>query len=160
MRLREINPDCEINSINLKVTSPEVLEHLLETNNRVDYLVLSADKPIDIVLWASALCLKYKFKYLKCGYMCYQGLVGPLMGYHTKPYESVFESWADTISEQPEFVQTLNNAQLAPSMAATNGILANLAAWELIKDITGITPSVLTEKRILFNLKTMEMSYG
>jgi hypothetical protein len=44
--------------------------------------------------------------------------------------------------------------------APTNAILANIAAWELVKDITGIAPSVLTEKRILFNLKTMEMIYG
>ena len=159
-RLREINPDCDIQSINLKITSPEVLERILETNSKADYLVLAADKPVDLVLWASALCVKHRFKYIKCGYMCYQGLVGPLMGYHTRPYETVFESWADAISEQPEFVQTFNNAQQAPSMAATNGILANMAAWELIKDITEITPSAIIEKRILVNLKTMEVSYG
>ena len=159
-RLKELNPDCEIVSLHAEINSLDKFEILLQERKDVNYIVLSADKPVDLVLWASALCKKYSYKYIKCGYMAYQGLIGPLLGYHTKPYEEIFQSWADNIRSQKDLIRNHNEEHMAPSMAATNAILANIAAWELIKDITEIVPSVLNEKRMLFNLKTMEMSYG
>jgi len=159
-RLKEMNSSCEIVALQRGVSSQRGFEILLEECRDVNYVVLSADRPVDLVLWASMLCKKYLFKYIKCGYMAYQGLIGPLLGYHTKPYEEIFLSWANSIRSQKEHIQEHNENHIAPSMAPTNAILANIAAWELVKDITGIAPSVLTEKRILFNLKTMEMIYG
>lgn len=159
-RLKELNSQCEINVLNKEIHSKEEFEKLLNESGNPAYVILSADKPVDLVLWASALCIQYQFRYLKCGYMAYQGLIGPLLGYDTKPYEEIFKSWADDIRSQSELVKLHNKTHVAPSMAATNAILANIAAWELIKDISGIRTSVLVEQRILFNLKTMEMVYG
>lgn len=159
-RLKELNSGCEINFLHREISSIEIFENLLNECNDVNYIVLSADKPVDLVLWASSLCKKYRFKYIKCGYMAYQGLIGPLLDYDTKPYEEVFKSWAEDIRSQNELIKAHNEKHIAPSMAATNAILANIAALELIKDMTGICKSSLLEQRILFNLKTMEMVYG
>lgn len=159
-RLQELNSQCEINALNMEIHSNEEFEKLLNECGAPSYVVLSADKPVDLVLWASALCKKYHFKYVKCGYMAYQGLIGPLLGYDTKAYDEIFQSWATDIRSQNEQIKSQNEKHIAPSMAATNAILANIAAWELIKDMTGISKSVLVEKRLLFNLKTMEMVYG
>jgi hypothetical protein len=92
--------------------------------------------------------------------MAYQGLIGPLLGPETKRYEELFKSWSGEIDAQQEAVQRQNEQYIAPSMAASNAILSNIAALEMIKDITGTVPSVLLENRLLFNLKTMEMYYG
>ena len=82
------------------------------------------------------------------------------MGQNTKTYEALFQSWAEEINSQNTVIQQQNDLYIAPSMAASNAILANIAALEMIKDATEICPSVLLEKRLLFNLKTMEMYYG
>ena len=159
-RLKAINQQCIINAIEKEIHSLQAFEKLLKSIDKIDYVVLSADKPVDMVLWASALCKPYKFKYLKCGYMAYQGLIGPLLGYNTKPYDEIYQSWAVDIQSQDALIHAQNEKHIAPSMAATNAILANIATWELLKDITGICESVLIEQRILFNLKTMEMRFG
>lgn len=159
-RLNELNSQCTVETLNLALHSKNEFEKLLLQIGDIDYVVLSADKPMDLVLWASELCKPYRFKYIKCGYMAYQGLIGPLLGYDTKHYEEIFESWSGDIDNQDALLKTHNENHIAPSMAASNAILANIAAWELIKDITGVSKSVLIEQRILFNLKTMEMTYG
>jgi len=159
-RLRELNASVEINCYEKEITGPDSLNELLEASGNPQYLVLSADKPVELVLWASALCKKHGFKYIKCGYMTYQGLIGPLLGPDTKKYEELFKSWAANINSQDTEIRQHNNSHIAASMAATNAVLANIAAFEMIKDITGIVPSVLTEKRLLLNFKTMELTHG
>lgn len=158
--LNSLNSTIELKGIETKVHSQEELDILINDNGPVNYLVLSADHPPHLVLWASALCQKHQFKYVKCGYMAYQGLVGPLLGPQTKRYEELFESWKTVIESQPKHFKSHNDSYIAPSMAATNAILANIAALEIIKDITGIASSALTEKRLLVDLKTIEISFG
>lgn len=158
-RLRQMNSACTITAEHFQASSQEMLEQLIQKSGKVDYLVLSSDKPVDIVLWASALCQQYQFKYIKCGYMAHQGLIGPLLGPKTKKYEALFQSWAGEIKAQDPRIQHQNDQYTAPSMAASNAILANIAALEMIKDATELIPSVLLERRLLFNMKTMEMHY-
>ncbi|MBK8874443.1 MAG: ThiF family adenylyltransferase [Bacteroidetes bacterium] len=158
--LGSLNNTIQLKGIETKVSSQSELDKLLEANGPVNYLVLSADHPPHLVLWASALCKKHQFQYVKCGYMAYQGLVGPLLGPQTKSYEELFESWKPMIEAQPQHFKAYNDSYIAPSMAATNAILANIAALEIIKDITGIAASALKEKRLLVDLKTMEISFG
>lgn len=159
-RLQVLNPACNIQPYQYMVRTQLELAQLLEKVGQPDYLVLSADQPVELVLWASALCPQYRFKYIKCGYMAYQGLIGPLLGPDTRPYEALFQSWSETINAQSEPIRQQNEVQQAPSLAAGNAILANIAALELIKDMTEIIPSVLLENRLIFNMKTMEMYYG
>lgn len=159
-RLQQLNPDCRIAAQQQMVQSQQMLDELLLAVGPVDYLVLSADQPVDLVLWASALCPVHRFKYLKCGYMTYQGLIGPLLGPNTRPYEALFASWAENIARQPAVIQVQNAQYIAASLAAGNAILANIAALELLKDMTGVFPSVLLEKRLLLNMKTMALGFG
>ena len=158
--LKSLNSSIQIRGFETKIQSQEELEKLVAEKSPVHYLVLSADHPPHLVLWASALCKKHQFKYIKCGYMAHQGLVGPLLGPDTRQYEELFESWKPVIESQPMQFKLQNDNYIAPSMAATNAILANIAALELVKDITGITDSCLKEKRMLVNLKTMEVCFG
>lgn len=158
--LNSLNSTIKIKGIETKVNSQEELDILIEANGQVNYLVISADHPPYLVLWASALCQRHQYKYVKCGYMAYQGLVGPLLGPQTRRYEELFESWKPVIEAQPPHYKSHNDSYIAPSMAATNAILANIAALEIIKDITGIAPSAIKEKRLLVDLKTMEISFG
>jgi molybdopterin/thiamine biosynthesis adenylyltransferase len=159
-RLQVLNPECSIQPYQCMVRSQSELAHLIKEVGMPDYLVLSADQPVELVLWASALCPQYRFKYIKCGYMAYQGLIGPLLGPATRPYEALYQSWSETINAQSESIQLQNQIHQAPSLAAGNAILANIAALELIKDMTELIPSVLLENRLVFNLKTMELYYG
>ncbi|MBL0340804.1 MAG: ThiF family adenylyltransferase [Bacteroidetes bacterium] len=159
-RLMELNSKCTIVAIEKSIKSILDLEELVRESGPISYLVLAADQPPELVLWASSLCPKYNFKYIKCGYMSYQGLIGPLLGPKTKSYEQLFEHWGATINLQDQLIQQQNEKFIAPSMAASNAILSNIAALEMIKDISGIVPSCLIEKRLLFNLKTMELKFG
>ena len=159
-QLKALNSTIVVSGIETRIDSQEALENLLVQNGPVDYLALSADHPPHLVLWASALCRKHSFYYMKCGYMGHQGLIGPMLGPDTPLYEELFESWKPVIESQPERFRKQNEAFIAPSMAATNGILANIAALEIIKEITGITPSSLKGKRLLLNMKTLEMVFG
>ncbi len=45
-------------------------------------------------------------------------------------------------------------------MAASNAIMANIAALELIKHITGAGPLTLVEKRLLLDLNTYTTQFG
>lgn len=158
--LSTLNSTIELKGVETKIHSEEDLDKLITANGPINYLVLSADHPPHLVLWASALCKKHHFNYVKCGYMAYQGLVGPLLGPQTKRYEELFESWKPVIEAQPLHYKSHNDSYIAPSMAATNAILANIAALEIIKEITGITSSAIKEKRLLVDLKTMEITFG
>lgn len=159
-QLKSLNSTIIISGIETKIDSLDAFEKLVKERSPVNYVVLSADHPPHLVLWASALCRKHNFHYMKCGYMAHQGLIGPLLGPDTPLYEELFESWKPVIESQPDRFRKQNEAFIAPSMAATNGILANIAALEMIKDITGIAPSCLKAQRLLLNMKTMELTYG
>lgn len=159
-QLKSLNSTISVTGIETRIHSVEELEKIIIEAAPINYIVLSADHPPHLVLWASALCRKHSFHYMKCGYMGHQGLIGPLLGPDTPSYEELFESWKPVIESQPERFQKQNDAFIAPSMAATNGILANTAALEIIKEITGIGPSVLKGRRLLLNMKTLEMVFG
>lgn len=76
-RLLLTNPDCQIATYHEMVDSKQAFRSLIERLAPVDYLILSADQAVDLPLWASDLRKEFNFKAVKCGYMGYQGLIGP-----------------------------------------------------------------------------------
>lgn len=153
-------PETKIISINEKINSKKSFSSLVMRLKKVNYYILSADESPELVNWASDLCYEHKYYYLKCGYMNTQGLVGPLLGYTTKRYEELYQSWSDQINSQPVSIQKHNSTRIQPTCISTNAIIANIAVTEIIKNITGIAKPQILEKRMLFNMLTYEWQFG
>ncbi len=159
-RLRLTNPDCHFEAFREMIDSKAALRSLLERIAPVDYLILSADQAIQLPNWASDFRKEFNFKAVKCGYMGYQGLVGPIFGPETAGYEAMFESWAGLIERQDASVQSFNARHVAPASSASNAIFANIACLEVLKDISGTGHVNLLGRRLLFDLKTLETRWG
>jgi molybdopterin/thiamine biosynthesis adenylyltransferase len=160
LRLLQVNPDCRFEAYQEMIDSKPALRSLLERIAPVDYLILSADQAIELPNWASELRKEFDFKAVKCGYMGYQGLVGPIFGPETVGYEEMFKSWAGLIEQQDATVHAFNARHTAPSSSASNAILANIACLEVLKDISGTGHVNLMGRRLLFNLRTLESTWG
>lgn len=126
----------------------------------VRHVMLSADRPVQLVNWLCDARRNYDYHFIKCGYMNAQGLIGPLLGPDTCGYEALFTSWGGLIDAQPEPIKTFNDHAAAPSMAASNAIMSNIAAMELIKHITGIRPLTTLEQRLLLDLRDYTVHPG
>ena len=159
-RLQQLNPDCQPVPYVTAIDSPISLDALLRQLHPVDYLVLSADRYVELPNWASDLRFRYGFKAIKCGYMGYQGLIGPIFGPATGAYADMFESWAGLIEQQAPVVQNINDRHISATSSASNAILANIACLEILKDLAGTGSVQLLGRRLLFNLKTLEMKWG
>lgn len=159
-RLMLANPDCQIDTYQEMIASEQALRSLLERLSPVDYLILSADQAVELPLWASNLRKEFNFKAVKCGYMGYQGLIGPFFGPETPGYDELFQSWSGLIASQDETVKGYHARHAAPASSASNAIFANIACLEVLKDLSGTGHVNLMGKRLLFNLKTLEMRWG
>ncbi len=159
-RLLLTNPDCQIETYREMVSTKHAFRSLVERLAPVDYLILSADQAVELPLWASDLRKAFNFKAVKCGYMGYQGLIGPVFGPDTPGYDELFQPWAGLIASQDETVKGYHARQAAPASSASNAIFANIACLEVLKDLSGTGNVNLMGKRLLFNLKTLEMRWG
>ncbi len=159
-RLQLTNPDCKLFAYNEMINTQQALRSLLERIAPVDYLILSADQAVELPLWASDLRKEFNFKAVKCGYMGYLGLIGPFFGPATPGYSELFQSWAGLIASQDETVKGYHARHAAPASSASNAIFANIACLEVLKDLSGTGEVNLMGRRLLFNLKTLEMRWG
>ncbi len=126
----------------------------------VRHVVLSADTPVDLVDLLSDARIPFGYHFIKCGYMSTQGLIGPLLGPDTPGHADLFRSLAPLIDDQCEGIRAFNARGHAPTMAASNAIMANIATFELIKHITGTGTCNLLGKRLLLDLHTYLTTYG
>lgn len=158
--LLRISPACSINTVEAVVQSAGDWQRIMSPLNDVRHVVLSADKPVQLVEWLSDSRVEHAYHFIKCGYMTTQGLIGPLLGPDTKDYGELYRSWSPVIDEQPEHIKAFNARSIAPTMAASNAIMANVAALELIKHITGAGALTLLGKRLLLDLNTYSIQPG
>lgn len=158
--LLRIAPSCRVRTRETMVGSAEEWNQVIGTFPNVRYVVLSADGSVDLVNWISAARTQHDYSFIKCGYMNTQGLIGPLLGPDTKDYGELFSSWAPLISAQPQNIKDFNTRSMAPTMAASNAIMANIAALELIKLITGAGALQLVERRLVLDLDTYSLQEG
>lgn len=75
-------------------------------------------------------------------------------------YDELFHSWAGLIASQNDVVKGFHARHAAPASSASNAIFANIACLEVLKDLSGAGHVNLMGKRLLFNLKTLEMRWG
>lgn len=158
--LLRIAPHCDVRALRVHVRSAADWRQLIASHPEVRHVVLSADKPVQLVDWLSDARKDHDYHFIKCGYMSTQGLIGPLLGPDTRGYAELFASWGPLIDAQPASIQAFNATSAAPTMAASNAIMANIAAMELIKHITGIGASTLRERRLLLDLHTYHTTFG
>ncbi|MFN8352224.1 MAG: ThiF family adenylyltransferase [Flavobacteriales bacterium] len=155
-----IAPSCAVHVDRMMVRSAEDWRALIARYSEVRHVMLSADRPVQLVTWLSDARADGNYHFIKCGYMSAQGLIGPLLGPGSKGYEDLFDPWGNTIDGQPENIKALNDRAAAPTMAASNAIMANISALELIKHITGVGPLTLWEQRLLLDLRTYDIQPG
>ncbi|MEO8067224.1 MAG: ThiF family adenylyltransferase [Flavobacteriales bacterium] len=158
--LLRVAPGCGIAWRKAMVHGAEEWEKLIASFPGVRHVVISADKPVQLVNWISDARKRFNYHCIKCGYMATQGLIGPLLGPETKGYDELFSSWGPLIEAQSENIRTFNARSIAPTMAASNAIMANMAALELIKHITRAGTLTLVEKRMLLDLNTYSTQLG
>lgn len=155
-----IAPGCNVMVHKMFVSNAAAWNTLMNARPGVRHVVLSADKPVQLVNWISEARIGFNYHMIKCGYMNTQGLIGPLLGPDTRGYEELFSSWGQLIDAQPENIAAFNARSIAPTMAASNAIMANIAALELIKHITGAGSLNLREQRLLLDLNDYSTTFG
>lgn len=155
-----IAPGCKVIVHEMFVSTAAAWNALMNAQPGVRHIVLSADKPVQLVNWISEARIAFNYHVIKCGYMSTQGLIGPLLGPDTRSYEELFSSWGDLIDAQPENIAAFNARSIAPTMAASNAIMANIAALELIKHITRAGSLNLREQRLLLDLNDYSTRFG
>jgi len=158
--LLRVAPGCHVGMEDHTVRSAAEWRTLIAGFPKVRHVMLSADRPVQLVNWLSDARNEFNYYFIKCGYMTTQGLIGPLLGPGTKGYEELFSSWAPLIDGQPDNIKAFNARSIAPTMAASNAIMANIAALELIKHISGAGALTLLEKRMLLDLDTYTTQFG
>lgn len=158
--LRRVAPDCSVRTRRFMVRSADDWRTLIASMPDMRHVMISADRPVQLVNWISDERSRFGYHFTKCGYMNTQGLIGPLLGPDTKGYEELFESWAPVIDGQPEAIKRFNDGAAAPTMAASNAIMANVAALDLIKHIIGVGPIATWEQRLLLDLRTFAIQAG
>lgn len=158
--LLRIAPSCMIDTERTMVQGADDWRTLIGSHPLVRHVMLSADRPVQLVNWLSDARRTHDYHFIKCGYMSTQGLIGPLLGPDTCGYEALFASWGDLIDAQPGPISAFNAKATAPSMAASNAIMANIATMELIKHITGIGPLTTWEQRLLLDLRDYTVHPG
>lgn len=158
--LMRVAPTCRIHTRNTMVSTQDDWIDLIGSMPGVRHVMISADRPVQLVNWVSDARTVFDYHCIKCGYMNTQGLIGPLLGPGTKGYEELFDAWGPMIDAQPEAIRTLNERAVAPTMAASNAIMANIAALELIKHITGAGELTLLGQRLLLDLTNYTTRIG
>lgn len=155
-----VAPACKVNTHDAFVGSADEMWRLIASHPDIRHVMLSADKPVQLVNWLSDTRKEFRYHFIKCGYMTTQGLIGPLLGPGTKGSDELFSSWGGHIDAQPANIADFNARSIAPTMAASNAIMANIAAMELIKHISGTGSPTLLERRLLLDLTTYHTQFG
>lgn len=158
--LLRIAPTCDVRLRESMIASAADWRALIAAFPQVRHVVISADRPIELVNWISDARHAYGYHAIKCGYMGAQGLIGPLLGPDTPGYEELFTSWAPLAAAQSDAVKCVNEGSVAPTLAAGNAIMANIAALELIKHITGAGSPALLGRRMLLDLRDLTTRIG
>ncbi len=158
--LERMAPGCRISTMSKRVANAGDWREVIASFPNVHHVMLSADKPVQLVNWLSDARKEFNYHFIKCGYMSTQGLIGPLLGPDTCGYDDLFDSWGPAIDAQPANIKALNGTSAAPTMAASNAIMANIATLELIKHITGAGTLTLREQRLLLDLNDYSTRIG
>jgi molybdopterin/thiamine biosynthesis adenylyltransferase len=154
--LQRKNPACRIHAHNRFIENKNDLKQLLQQAGKVNLIFVSADKPSHLVEWVDEVAAEMNIAYITCSYQGYTGFIGPLIVPGGKRFSQVVKR--ENIQTQHELTEKQNQFFVHPSTSATNGMLANMAVLESVKFLTGITQPAVLEKRLMLNMKTLELT--
>lgn len=149
-RLLEFSPKTEINIIKKKLHNFSEAKEIFDTISDIDLIFLSADEPQEIAYWIDSYNRDKNVPFIKCGYLGNFGVISPII-VPPKTYENIYGELKNKQEENACIKNWNSNMFKPPSMAATNGIIANIASLEVIKFLLNL-PSQKLEKRLMINL--------
>ncbi|WP_051116354.1 ThiF family adenylyltransferase [Amycolatopsis nigrescens] len=136
-RLRATNSDIEVTGESTRIVSPASLEPLAAT---CDVLVMCADHPADIWLWANRVCVVTRTDWVfgtYCGPLANMGVYRPGTG---PCYECARATERDLQARRPP-MEVWSGAPTGPRVVAANavtaGMVGNQVAWAVLSLITG-----------------------
>ncbi|MBA3683550.1 MAG: ThiF family adenylyltransferase [Bacteroidetes bacterium] len=157
--LKKVNPACKVNAHQKYINSQNNLDDILKQLKKIDFVFISADQPKLLPYWVDELAINYKFSFMSCSYQTYTGFVGPIIKPKEKRLRAIGKHKAQFVKEQPLHVIKTNQNFKHPSTSASNAVLANVAVLESIKFILKLGNVNILEKRAVFDLKTLTISY-
>lgn len=157
--LKQKNPSLLVNHFPTHLNSKAELEEILKKTEPVDYVFVSADKPLLMPYWVDELAIEYGFSFINCSYQSYTGFVGPLITPTGKRYHEIVKKEKQILEDPSGYVADVNKNFRHPSMSPTNAIIANMAVLESIKHLIQLGDVNVLETRAVFNLKTFEITY-
>lgn len=160
-RLREINPHVTITAQQTRINSREDAEKCIAGQ---DLLVCAADRPrILLYEWLNAAALKYQVPWIRGAN---DGMTVNLF-LHEPGKTACFEceqqrAYALSPWYKPLITYAMEHFEdrtINPCTAPVAGLIGNLAALEVVKHITGVIPPAIYNRKLVFDLRTMEIFY-
>lgn len=153
-RILSYNSKIKVENIIKQIETEDDFKSVFNNLSNVDFVLVSADRPRNLINWVDNYSKSLKVPFIPCGYMGNQGVVGPLVDNTTKRHNEICPI-PEFINSQKNQIQEWNTEYYnPPSLGCTNGILSNIATFEIIKYITGICLPISLGKRIVVDLET------
>jgi molybdopterin/thiamine biosynthesis adenylyltransferase len=150
-RLLAFNSEIKYNTLFNDLKNPRDLEQILKGNElkKIDLIILSADQPFSIRSWVDQYSRSAEVPYVACGYCGSVGIIGPFV---------VPAKRSKKNEPKPDIKMKKLYQGAPPSMACTNGILANIVSLEAIKYLTGISEPLTKNKILFLNLEDLSQT--
>lgn len=158
-KLKSVNPNIEITTVNLRVTSPKDLEPHLDG---LDILILCADTPRGKIVYVVDEACQSKqcpfifglpsFNQITCGPLIIPG--------KTRSYREIFPDLIDNNQTncsnlEREKIDLINTGLVATIIDPYNAIAGKLVALEVIKFLTNFLPCQLIDRVFNFDTNTL-----
>lgn len=160
-RLREINPHITVTMEKKRISSIEDGRRCMAGQ---DFFVCAADRPrVRIYEWLNKAALAEHVPWMRGAN---DGLTVNMF-LHVPQKTACFECEqlraASTYSwyraQMNHVIENLGDRTINPCTAPIAGIIGNLAAWEIVKFLTGIMVPASYNRKMIVNLRDMEISY-
>jgi len=150
------NSQTKIVAFDQKVQGVSSLKKYLK---KVDFIIISADRPAQIHDWVNTVAVKMNIPYLNIGYRDTEGVVGPLtVPGKTSCYQCFKEHKPH--KKDKELTRIQNKWDLcyqAPSFGPLNAIISSLGAIEVIKYFTKFSECESLDTELCFDPATFKL---
>ncbi len=160
-RLEEYNENIKFIGVKKKIICKDELLTLLDN---VDFLILSADRPVAIHEWVHDACKEKGVPYSNVGYINHVGVSGPIVRAEDNVLSRIMEK---EFEENPgldnEYVKKINQRFQPPSFGPLNGLISCFQAMEVVRFLTKTATPITLNKRFMFdsyNMKIWFEEYG
>jgi len=161
-RLRALNPEVRVEAVARGFDGIDLARQVAAQS---DIVLLSADRPPDVHVWAGTACREAGVPYSAAGYIEAFGSVGPLLHPPSTPCFDCVRLAAEALPGQPlqsEAVEAtrreLNPGFQAPSYGPLNALAATIQANEAIRWLLGL-PVATAARRVMIDSVTYGVTW-